>query len=60
MNELIDSNEFSETYETAMGVVTIWKKDGASPDGVKGKEGTTSMVYSGSEPIRMPLKRKYL
>jgi hypothetical protein len=60
MNELIDSNEFSETYETAMGIVTVWKKDGISTDGVKGKEGTTSMVYSGSEPIRMPLKRKYL
>mgnify|MGYP000346971959 CR=1 FL=1 len=38
MNELIDSNEFSETYETAMGIVTVWKKDGISTDGVKGKE----------------------
>jgi hypothetical protein len=60
MNKLIDSNEATEIYETAMGIVTVWKKDGKSPDGVSGKEGTTSMVYSGSEPIRMPLKRKYL
>ena len=60
MKELIDSNEFSETYETAMGIVTVWKKDGKSPDGVVGKQGTTNMVYHGSEPIRMPLKRKYL
>ena len=28
MNKLIDSNEVTETYETAMGIVTIWKKDG--------------------------------
>jgi len=60
MNKLIDSDEVTETYETAMGIVTVWKKDGKSPDGVSGKEGSSRMVYSGSEPIRMPLKRKYL
>jgi hypothetical protein len=60
MNKLIGSDEVTETYETAMGIVTVWKKDGKDPDGVSGKEGTTRMVYSGSEPRRMPLKRKYL
>ena len=59
MNKLIDSNEVTETYETAMGIVTVWKKDGKDPDGVNGKEGTSKMVYSGSQPITMPLKRKY-
>ncbi len=31
MNKLIDSNEVTETYETAMGIVTVWKKDGKDP-----------------------------
>ncbi len=59
MNELIDSNEFTETYETDMGIVTVWKKDGKSPDGVSGKEGSSRMVYCDPEPVQMTLKRKY-
>tara|TARA_B110001454_G_scaffold8404_1_gene7964 strand:+ start:3181 stop:3372 length:192 start_codon:yes stop_codon:yes gene_type:complete len=58
-NELIHSDEITDTYRTAMGIVTVWKKDGKDQNGVKGKEGTSNMVYSGPEPIKMTLKRKY-
>jgi hypothetical protein len=58
-NDLIYSDEITDTYKTAMGLITVWKKDGKNKDGVKGKEGASVMVYSSPEPIRMTLKRKY-
>ena len=57
--ELIHSDEIADTYKTNLGIITVWKKDGQNKDGVKGKEGTSKMVYSGLEPIKMKLKRKY-
>jgi hypothetical protein len=59
VNKLIDSNEVTETYETAMGIVTIWKKDGKDPDGMNGKEGTSRMKYFDPQPIKMALKKKF-
>ena len=58
-NDLVYSDETTDTYKTAMGLVTVWKKDGKDKDGVNGKEGTSVMVYSGPEPVKMTLKRKY-
>jgi hypothetical protein len=58
-NELVHSDEISDTYKTAMGLITVWKKDGKDKDGVNGKAGTSNIVYSGPDPIKMTLKRKY-
>jgi len=57
--ELIHSDDIADTYKTNLGIITVWKKDGKDKDGVKGKEGTSKMVYDGSEPVKMALKRKY-
>ena len=58
-NELVHSDEIADTYKTSMGIVTVWKKDGKDQNGVSGKAGTSQMVYSGPEPIKMSLKRKH-
>ena len=46
-----------ETYETAMGLVTVYTMD---QPGAKGqKAGTTKMVYNDPPPRPMKLKKKY-
>ena len=57
-DKLIDSNEFTDTYQTSMGIITVWKKDGKDKNGVSGKEGTSVMAYY-TPPIKMKLKRKH-
>ena len=57
-DKLIDSNEFTDTYQTSMGIITVWKKDGKDKNGVSGKEGTSVMAYD-TPPIKMKLKRKH-
>ena len=59
MNTLVESNEVTDVYKTALGLITVWKKDGKDRSGVKGKQGTSRMSYSGPEPRKMTLKRKY-
>ena len=56
---LFHSDEVADIYKTSMGLITVWKKDGKSKDGVSGKEGTSRMVYDDPQPIQMTLKRKY-
>ena len=58
-DELVESNETTDVYRTALGLITVWKKDGKDKNGVSGKEGTSVMSYSGPEPRKMTLKRKY-
>ena len=57
--KLIYSDEITDTYETNLGIITIWKKDGKNQDGVNGKEGTSKMIYSDPQPAKMTLKKKY-
>jgi len=57
--ELIYSDEITDTYETNLGIITIWKKDGKDKDGVNGKEGTSKMIHSDPPPVKMTLKKKY-
>ena len=57
-DKLIDSNEFTDTYQTSMGIITVWKKDGKDKNGVGGKEGTSVMAYD-TPPVKMKLKRKH-
>ena len=57
--KLIHSDEITDTYETNLGIITIWKKDGKNQDGVNGKEGTSKMIYSDPQPAKMTLKKKY-
>ena len=59
MNVLVESDEITDTYKTALGLITVWKKDGKDKNGVNGKQGTSRMSYSGPEPRKMTLKRKY-
>ena len=59
MNALVESDEVTDTYKTALGLITVWKKDGKDKNGVNGKQGTSRMSYSGPEPRKMTLKRKY-
>ena len=57
--KLIHSDEITDTYETNLGIITVWKKDGKNQDGVNGKEGTSKMIYSDPQPAKMTLKKKY-
>ncbi len=59
MNTLVESDEVTDVYKTALGLITVWKKDGKDKNGVNGKQGTSVMSYSGPEPRKMTLKRKY-
>ena len=56
---LVESNETTDVYRTALGLITVWKKDGKDKNGVNGKEGTSRMSYTGPEPRKMTLKKKY-
>jgi hypothetical protein len=56
MNEDEDTIGY-KTYETAMGLVTVYTKD---EPGAKGhKAGTTKMVYKDPPPRPMKLKKKH-
>ena len=57
--ELIYSDEIVDQYQTNLGIITVWKKDGKNQDGVNGKEGTSKMIYSDPQPAKMTLKKKY-
>ena len=57
-DELVESNETTDVYRTALGLITVWKKDGKDKNGVSGKEGTSVMAYD-TPPVKMKLKRKY-
>ena len=57
--KLIHSDDITDTYETNLGIITVWKKDGKNQDGVNGKEGTSKMIYSDPQPAKMTLKKKY-
>jgi hypothetical protein len=46
-----------QTYETAMGLVTVYTVDEPGPKGHKA--GTTKMVYKDPPPRPMKLKKKY-
>ena len=46
-----------KTYETAMGLVTVYTVD--EPGAGGHKAGTTKMEYKDPPPRRMPLKKKY-
>ncbi len=46
-----------KTYETSMGLITVYTKDEPGPGGHK--EGTTKMVYNDPPPRPMKLKGKY-
>ncbi len=46
-----------ETYETAMGLVTVYTTDQPGANGPKA--GTTKMVYHDPPPRRMKLKKKH-
>ena len=59
MNTLVESNDVTDVYKTALGLITVWKKDGKDKNGVNGKEGTSKMSYSGPEPRKITLKKKY-
>ena len=59
MNTLVESNDVTDVYKTALGLITVWKKDGKDKNGVNGKEGTSNMSYSGPEPRKITLKKKY-
>ena len=56
--DLVYSDEITDTYKTAMGLVTVWKKDGKDKNGVSGKEGTSVMAYD-APPVKMKLKKKH-
>ena len=57
--KLIHSDDITDTYETNLGIITVWKKDGKNQDGVNGKEGASKMIYSDPPPVKMRLKKKY-
>ncbi len=59
MNTLVESDDVTDVYKTALGLITVWKRDGKDKNGVNGKEGTSRMSYSGPEPRTMTLKKKY-
>jgi len=58
-SELVYSDDVTDVYESLMGIQTIWKKDGSDRNGVRGKEGTSKMVYFDPKPRAMSLKKKY-
>tara|TARA_B100000953_G_C17680115_1_gene311868 strand:- start:286 stop:474 length:189 start_codon:yes stop_codon:yes gene_type:complete len=59
VNTLVESDDVTDVYKTALGLITVWKRDGKDKNGVNGKEGTSRMSYSGPEPRTMTLKKKY-
>tara|TARA_Y100001949_G_C15943958_1_gene311500 strand:+ start:330 stop:581 length:252 start_codon:yes stop_codon:yes gene_type:complete len=50
-----------EQYETPFGYLIVWKVDGKSRDGIKGKAGTSRMFHRRDchPPQRMGLRRKH-
>ena len=58
-NELIESDETKDVYDTSFGILTVYKKDEPGLKG--GKAGTSRTVpHEGqSVPRRMKLKKKY-
>lgn len=46
-----------ETYDTPMGLVTVYVKDEPGPKGQKA--GTSKVVYKDPPPRPMKLKKKY-
>ena len=57
-DKIVDSTEFTDTYQTSLGLITVWKKDGKDKNGVSGKEGTSVMAYD-TPPVKMKLKKKH-
>jgi hypothetical protein len=58
-NELIESDETKDVYDTSFGIVTVYKKDEPGLKG--GKAGTSRTVPHEGQPAprRMKLKKKY-
>ena len=58
-NELIESDEIKDVYDTSFGILTVYKKDEPGPKG--GKAGTSHTVLHEGQPVprRMKLKKKY-
>ena len=58
-NELIESDETKDVYDTSFGILTVYKKDEPGLKG--GKAGTSRTVPHEGQPAprRMKLKRKY-
>ena len=58
-NELIESDETKDVYDTSFGILTVYKQDELGMKG--GKAGTSHTVLHEGQPAprQMKLKKKY-